>query len=313
MLYLTEEDVDRLLSIEEAIDAVRDGFKAQAAGKVALAPRSRVRTERGTLNMMGCTVDEMGYSAVKSYYGSRLGAHFIITLFSTEDTKPVAIIEASRLGQLRTGAASAVATELIASKEASVLGCIGSGYQAETQVEAITKVRPIKKILVKGRREERVHAFINKLQSKTGLEIMKAEDKDFLDADIIVTATTSRTPVLPDRFIAETCHINAVGANRIESTELELETVCSARKIVVDSLEQSKIESGDIMQALNAGCLNAEEINELWEGFSSGFRENRRATTQRTLFKSLGIALEDLVSAVFVYSKAIEKGVGTRL
>lgn len=312
MLYVREGDVEKLLNIDDAIDLVREGFRLQAEGKAVNTPRSRVRTKQGTLNMMGATIDEKWYSGVKTYYGNAEDAHFLFVMYSTADTRPVAIIEASRMGQVRTGAASAVATDMLARANARVLGCIGTGYQAETQVEAITRVRNIDQLLVRGRSADNTGRFVERMRNLVQ-EVKQVSEEEMAAADILVTVTTSRHPVIRDKNIGESAHINAIGANRRESTELERETVCSARVLAVDSLEQARIESGDLMQAVESGCLDYDDVNELSRGFSGGFKENRKSTRNRTLFKSLGIAIEDLIVAEFVYRKARETGMGKEI
>ncbi|MEM3852004.1 MAG: ornithine cyclodeaminase family protein [Methanomassiliicoccales archaeon] len=314
MLYITETDVADLYSMKDAIQSLKNIFTLQAEGKVRILPRSRIQTDKGTLNVMASTSDELGYSCVKTYYGSRSGARFIVVLFSTRDGNAVATIEASRLGQIRTGAATAVATDLLSKPGSEILGCVGTGYQATSQVEGVCAVRKIREVYVRGRNPQKAHEFAEYISTHYGVTAHAASDNSLFEgADIIICATTSKSPVIEDRYIGNECHINAIGANRFNATELQKETVCSASTVVVDSVEQAKIESGDIAQAINDGCLTESEINELWMGFSGGFKNRNKAPTRRTIFKSLGVAQEDLAAAAYVYEKANRLGYGRML
>ncbi len=310
-LYISEQDVDELLTMKETIEQVRIGFELQAEGKVDALPRGRVRTGKGSLNILPVAVDSIGFSGLKAYYGNRIDASFLVILFSVEDTKPVCIVEASRMGQLRTGAASGVMTDLLSRKDAEVLACVGTGYQAETQIEAVTAVRDIDRVVVSGRSAEKAASFSQMISKKYGLNAEGVKSSgDFGHMDILVTATTSRDPVISDSSVPDDCHINAIGANRIESAELETPTFCSAKTVVVDSREQAIIESGDLVRALQSGNLEEEHVNECWQVLAGKLNHNPHSTTDRTIFKSLGIGLEDLITARYVYEKALKEGRG---
>lgn len=310
-LYISEGDVDELLSMQETIEQVRIGFELQAEGKVNGLPRSRVRTSSGSLNLLPVAVDSIGLSGLKAYYGNRIDASFLVVLFSVEDTRPVCIVEASRMGQLRTGAASGVMSDLMSRKDAEVLACVGTGYQAETQIEAVSSVRDIDRVIVSGRSAEKAALFAKMISKKFGLnaEAVKSAG-NFGHMDILVTATTSKDPVIPDSSVSSDCHINAIGANRIESAELETSTFCSAKTVVVDFREQALIESGDLVRALKSGRLEEEYVNECWEVLAGKLKRNPNSTSDRTIFKSLGIGLEDLITARYVYEKALKLGRG---
>lgn len=313
-LYLSEEDVDGLLTMKETMAQIRRGFRLQAEGGVHSLPRSRIKTGKGTLNLLPAALDGEGISGLKAYYGNGRETSFLVIVFSVEDTKPVCIIEARRLGQLRTGAVSGVMTEQLSRKDASVMGCLGSGYQAETQIEAVSLVRNLDRVIVKGRSQENTDRFVTLLKSKYGINAEKASSNaDFTASDILVTATNSRNPVIEDSNVPGDCHINAIGANRVQSSELETATFSSARVIAVDSKEQAMIESGDVVNALKSGKLSEEDLNEAWQVMAGKAVRNRNSTSERTIFKSLGIGMEDLVTAKYVYELAKRKGAGTTL
>lgn len=313
-LYIREKDVDSLLTMEEAIEQVRRGFEIQAEDGVISLPRSRLKSGKGTLNIMPAAIDGVGLSGLKVYYGNRSGASFVVVLFSVEDTRPVCIVEAGRLGQLRTGAASGIMTDMMARKDAAVLACVGTGYQAETQVEAISLVRDIDTVLVSGTSAAKAADFARRLSEKHGVNAEPADSSAAMGRfDILVTATDSRTPVIQDGSIPEDCHINAIGSNHVESAELETSTFCSAKNIVVDSREQALMESGDVVKAVRSGGIREDYLNEAWQLFAGNASPNPDATTDRTIFKSLGIGMEDLVTARYVYEKAVKSGLGQQL
>lgn len=314
MLYITEGEVDSLLTMRETMEAVRKGFQLQAGGGVESLPRTRVKTPGGTLNVMPVTVDGIGLSGLKVYYANRTGISFLVTLFSVEDAQPLCTIEANRLGQLRTGAASGVMTDLMSARNASVVGCIGAGYQAETQIQAVSEIRSIDRVLVKARSVEKMNVFAEMMTRKYGINTTPVSSTSELrEVDILITATTSHQPVISEKDVPDACHINAIGANQLRSSELETATFCSAKIIAVDSLQQGMMESGDLVNAVNSGGLRVEHVNEAWEVVAGKGRKNLAATKERTIFKSLGIGLEDLVTAKHVYERAREKGMGKKL
>jgi alanine dehydrogenase len=290
MLYLSEEDVRELLPMREAIGRMRDAFQALAQGQAANQPRRRLILDTGaTLHSMA--------GAYKKYFGTKFysthpkyGAHFYFVLYDAETARPLAWMEANHLGQIRTGAASGYATDFLSNPKADTLGVIGSGFQARTQVEAIRAVRPIKRVRVWSRNEEKRGKFAEEVSA----EAAGTAEEAVRGAQIVVTATNATEPVIENAWIAPGTMINAMGANRPASRELPSELVCRADLVVVDSLEQAKIESGDLIMA---DCWrNVRELQSLERHFDSD---------QITIFKSLGIGVEDVAAGAFVYERAL--------
>ncbi|MBX8633700.1 MAG: ornithine cyclodeaminase family protein [Thermoplasmata archaeon] len=313
-VFLRESDVDRLVGIREAIDILRDSFRMESEGRARILPRSRIRSVDGTLNVMASTIDDLSVSGLKAYFGGRGGVSFVVILFSTKECRTLAVIEAGRLGQIRTGAMSGLVTDIMAVRDAHLLGCIGTGYQAETQVEAVAAVRDINKIIVWSRTAENRRKFADRMREKLGIDTIHAESVSELKrCDVLITATSSRTPVISASDVPDTCHINAIGANRMESKELETETVCSAGRIVVDSIEQAKQEARDIVDAVSSSCLDWRDITEVHELVSGHAKKIKGRENGITIFKSLGIALEDVAIGKYVYDSAIKTGIGTEL
>jgi ornithine cyclodeaminase/alanine dehydrogenase-like protein (mu-crystallin family) len=303
MLYFTESDVCRLLPMPEAIRLMREAFAKLAAGTALNHPRRRLVLPTGSvLHYMPAGDDR--YFGIKTYSTNRKhGAHFFFLLFRAEDGQPLAMFEANYLGQLRTGAASGFATDLLAREDASTLGIIGSGFQARSQLQAMRAVRELRSVRVWSPSAAKRAAFA----AECSVEAVETAEQAVRGADIIVTATNSKDPVLEADWVAQGTHVNAMGSNQAGRRELPPELIGRAARIVVDSLEQAKMESGDLLLAWRPDEWNDERLVEL-KDVKAG-RENRDPD-QITIFKSNGLALEDVAAAGYIYEQAIQQGSG---
>lgn len=311
MLYLTEEDVRRLLPMDECVRLMRKTFEALAQGEAINQPRRRMFLPTSSIlhSMAG---------AVGPYFGTKYysvnvrhhAAHFFFALFDAATGKPLAIMEANHLGQIRTGAASGYATDLLAHPDATRLGVIGSGFQARTQIEAILQVRPIREVFVYSRNEARREAFAQECTQAFGIPVTaRATPAEAIrHADIIVTATFSKDPVLESSWVRAGVHINAMGSNNPERRELPADLIGRADLIVVDSIEQARIESGDLLLAWDDEDWHSERLVELKDALTV-----HRQETGITIFKSNGLGVEDVAAGAFVYEKAREAGIGRLL
>jgi ornithine cyclodeaminase/alanine dehydrogenase-like protein (mu-crystallin family) len=226
----------------------------------------------------------------------------------------LAMMEADTLGRLRTGAASAVATRCLARPHAGAVGIIGTGAQARTQIEAIARVRPVALVKAYSRTESRREAFAEEMVQRLGAEVVAVDSAEeaVRDVDIIVTITSAREPVLRGAWLPPGVHINAAGSNAANRRELDSEAVARAGRIVVDSREQAMIEAGDLLAPIGEGRLSWEQVTELGE-VVAGTVPGRRANDEITLFKSLGIALEDVATMHLVYTRAMAEGIGEKI
>jgi len=310
-LLLTESDVEHLLTMELALEAVEEAFREQAEGRASNEPRRRLRVPRGTLHVMSAAVLARGVLGFKAYTSFPSGVRFLVLLYDVETGSLLALIEANRLGQMRTGAASGVATRYMARPDAHTLGIFGTGWQAQSQVQAICAVRPIRRVLAYSRTPERREAFCREMAAKLGIEIIPAERPEDVvaTADILVTATTAREPVFDGRWVPEGVHINAIGGNAFLRREFDDEVIRRARTIVVDSKDQARIECGEFLHAIERGRLTWEAVHELKE-VVAGRLIARPHPSDITLFKSLGIALEDVAVAARVFERARQEGFG---
>jgi ornithine cyclodeaminase/alanine dehydrogenase-like protein (mu-crystallin family) len=313
-LLLTEADVTSLLSMEPLIAALEDGFRRQGSGLVMNHPRRRLHPPEGTFHFMEAADLGLGRAAIKAYASFRPKTRFLVLLYDTTNGNLLAMIEADRLGQMRTGAASGVATKYLARTDAAVLGLFGSGWQAESQAMAIAVVRPLRRVQVYSRNMERRREFARRLEGLVGAEVVPVDSSaDALaGADIVVTATTSRVPVFDGTNLAPGAHVNAVGANMLSKAEVDLATVARAGLVVVDSVEQARLEAGDLVAPVDARKFRWEQAVELHE-VVGGMRPGRTDPDQITLFKSIGIALEDVAAASLVYDSAVARGIGKEI
>jgi alanine dehydrogenase len=290
MLYLSEEDVRELLPMHEAVARMRTAFFALARGLAINQPRRRLILDTGaTLHSMAASYTN--YFGTKFYSTHpKYGAHFYFVLYDAQTAQPLAWMEAGNLGQIRTGAASGYATDLLANPEADTLGIIGSGFQARTQSEAIRAVRSIKTIRVWSRSREKRRKFAEAV----GADPVETAEEAVRGAQIVVTATNAAEPVIEDAWIAPGTMINAMGANAATRRELPGELVRRADLVVVDSLEQAKIEAGDLILADSwANVLELQNVDQVFD------------PARITIFKSLGICVEDVAAGAFVYERAL--------
>jgi alanine dehydrogenase len=306
MLRITEEQVQAALSVPVAIEVVEEAFKQLADGSAINHPRRRVILPTGSvLHYMAAGTPK--YFGLKAYSSNpKSGAHFTVLLYRTPDGIPVAEIEANYLGQIRTGAASGVATKYLARENSSVLAIIGSGFQAETQVKAVAAVRPIQLVRVWSRNAGKREEFARSLAERIRIKVQAADTaRDAVaGADVVVTATSAKEPVLEAGWITPGTHLNAVGSNQIAKRELPAELVYGKADLVaVDSVEQSKMESGDLMIPLKEDArlsYSAVEFTDIVSGRLAG----RTNDSQITIFKSNGLAVEDVATAGYVVERA---------
>jgi ornithine cyclodeaminase/alanine dehydrogenase-like protein (mu-crystallin family) len=307
-LFLSEGDVQSLLSPADAVDAIEGCFRRIATGAVEQAPRRRLRLEEGRLADMAASDLELGYAGVKTYAGFQTGTAFVVALFSVERPELVAVIEADWLGRLRTGAASAVAAKHLAREGASSLGVLGCGGQAETQVACIRAAVPtLERVVAYCRTERNLEAFCERVGAEPG-----ESHRDAAAQDIVVTITTSRDPVLRGEWLQPGALVCAVGANNGTSRELDNVVLERASFVCCDWLPQARVESADLIEPVATGVLDWLEVHELQE-VVAGELSGRQSADDIVVFKSNGIAAWDVAVAAAAVERARERGVGIEL
>lgn len=313
-LYLREADVAELLTMDVALQAVEEAVRQQGQGTAVNIPRARLRAGRSGLQVMVGAVPSLEVMGYKAYSVTRRGARFLVLLYSTENGELLAVLEANKLGQMRTGAASGVATRYMARADASSVGIYGSGYQARSQLMAVAAVRPIRRVRAHGRNRERLETFCREMSEQLGAPVEPAQEPQDVaqGADIIITATSSAKPVLRGEWLSPGVHINAIGANHWMRRELDEEAVRRSDIIVADSKDQARIECGDLIWAAERGVVTWGKVRELGE-VAAGITSGRNADADITLFESHGLAIWDVAAAAHVYRLAREKGMGQEL
>jgi alanine dehydrogenase len=314
-LLITESDVRSLLTMPIALEIVEDSLRRQGNGELILNPRRRIQLpDHAILNYMAAADSVRGYIGMKIYTVARGGARFVVPLFKSATGEMVALIEADALGQMRTGAATGVATKYLANSNARNGCIIGTGYQARTQLEAVAAVRPLERVRAFGRDPQRREKFCREMSELIGVpvEASSSGEEAVKDADIVTTATPGTKVVLEGAWLAPGMHVNAMGANWAQKRELDAAAVDRAGKIVVDSIEQGKMEAGDLIQAFGENTSRWSAVQELSE-IVAGKAPGRTSPDQITLFKSNGIATWDLAAAARVYEMAVAKGIGKPL
>lgn len=312
VLLLNEDEVRRLLTMDMALEAVEQGLRKMALDEAHIIPRHRAVTDHSVLHVMAATAKSLGVMGSKVYSTNRRNpAQFLCTLFDGKTGALLALIQADHLGQVRTGAASGIATKYVARPDAGEVGLIGSGKQARTQLEAICKVRKVRRASVYSPNEDRRKAFATEMSQRLEIEVVPVTrpEQAAEGMDIIVTATTSRDPVLMGSWLAQGCHVNAIGSNFLGKAEVDVEVIRKSADVVVDSKDQARLEAGDFTQAIEDGALHWTDIRELGQ-IIVGRYAVREKPEDITLFKSLGIAIEDVVVASKVYQKAMAEGAG---
>jgi alanine dehydrogenase len=314
-LHISEAEVRQVLTMPMALEAVEEISREQAANKVLVHPRRRFELPAGGFfHYMAAADFSAGFIAMKQYTFVRGKMRFLVPLYEIASGDLVAMIEADYMGQLRTGAASGVATKYLARRDASAAAIIGTGGQARTQLEAIAAVRKLKSVRVYGREPERRKKFAEEMSSRIGVPVEPAgsSSEAAQGAHILCTATTASHPVVSGADLASGVHINAIGANHAHKRELDAEAVASAGIIVVDSIDQSRQEAGDLILAFKGDETRWASVKTLSD-VVAGKVTGRTSDAEVTLFKSNGIASWDLAVAMQVYAQAQKKGLGRNL
>jgi ornithine cyclodeaminase len=312
--FLTEADVRQLLTMELALEAVESAHRTHALGRAIDIPRQRTRVPTASLHILqGALLDEnvIGY---KAYTASRDGIRFLVHLFDADSGKLQAVIEADFLGMMRTGATGGVAAKYLARPEAATVGLIGAGWQAQSQLEALCKVRPIRKVKLFSRNEEKRRLASADFSKRFGIEVVPVDSAEAAvrDSDIVTTITTSSSPVVQGDWLSAGTHINAAGSNALIRRELDEKAVGRADVVCVDSRATALREAGDLQPALEKGRLHEGQLIELGEVIA-GIRPGRATSDAITLFESQGMAIQDLALAVRLLKLAREQGLGAEL
>lgn len=306
-LWITDADVELLLNVEEAVPVVEAALKQQAAGLATNMPRGHTIAGPGVmLAHMTAALHEQGVFGFKVYSIVGGAYRFFVLLYSAEAGDLLAVIDANLMGRLRTGAASGVSAKYMAREDSAEVGILGSGFQSGAQLEAICSVRPIARACVYSPNAEHRNDFARRMSEALDIEVTAVDGpREVVEsADILVTVTNSRTPVFSGEWLRPGTHICAVGGANEYVTELDDATIRRADIIVVDSVEQAKVECGELLMPTSRGLLLWEQVSALWQ-VVGGEKAGRHSAEDITLFKSLGMAMWDIAAAKVVYEKYV--------
>ena len=312
-LFLTEKEVENLLDMRSALEAVEEILRQHAEGRATNHARRRVALSGSGLNVMFAGAPEIRALGLKAYSVAHTGARFYTMLFDPETGELLSNMQSDKLGQIRTGAASGIAAKHLAREDADSLGLYGAGWQAESQLEAIATVKKLSRVIVYSRTEESRKAFAEKMSERLEMEIETTHaPEEPAVQDIIVTSTSAREPVLRGEWLKSGVHLNAAGSNFLFKREIDREVVKRASFVCIDSREELGLEAGNLLHALETGVILPEAVHELGQVIA-GQVEGRRSAEDITLFSSQGIALQDLAVARLVYDRAVAENVGREM
>ncbi len=314
-LHISEAEVRKVLTMPMAIEAVEEISREEAAGEVVVHPRRRFELPGGGFfHHMAAAGFKAGFIAIKQYTFVKGRLKFLVSLYEIATGDLLALIEADYMGQLRTGAASGVATKYLSREDSRTAAIIGTGGQAKTQLEAIARVRKLERVRVYGRDASKRETFCREMSARIGVEVDPAASSTEAasGADIVVTSTTSGHPVLFGADLGRGTHVNAIGANHAHKRELDDEAVTKANVIVVDSIEQSRQEAGDLVLSFQGDEERWGKVKKLCD-LVGGITPGRTSKEDVTLFKSNGIASWDLAVAIRVHALARAQKLGREL
>jgi len=323
-LILSRADVQRCLNMTEAIEAMRVAFGALSAGLAQTPQRMAVAlAEQGLALLMPSFIQTIEQHAFglkvvtvmpRNPHRNLPRIYASVLLLDAMTGKTLAVLEGGWLTAMRTGAVSGLATSLLARQDADILALFGAGAQAPMQVLAIHSVRPLREVRVVNRNDEHYQQLVASLQARLGsacppIHRATSTTEALSGALVVACATTATAPLFHWSEVARGVHINAIGAYTPEMCEVDAETLSHAR-IVVDQRESALVEAGDLLQALASGSITPPEswieLGELVRGMHTG----RKAIDEATVFKSVGVAVQDLAVALHVYARARELGIG---
>jgi alanine dehydrogenase len=321
ILLLSETDVARVISMGDGVRVVEQALRQHSVGAGVAMPRisADLPGNGGAFRVMSAIVPEIGFFGLKTltgYPGRRLAGetYFALLLFSCDTGALRAIVAGNRLTGIRTGAASGVAAKYLSRADSTVLGVIGAGVQARYQVAALLEVRPVKEIRVFDIDSAKAEAFAQELEldfQVTARAVPHVREA-VSGCDLIVTATAAKAPVFEGQWLEEGTHVSGMGSNTPNKRELD-GTVFKRSTIVVDFKDQALQEAGDLQDALRTGAIPAEAIDVELGDIITGKKPGRQNDREITLFKSVGMAIEDIATATFAYQQALAAGLGTRL
>ncbi len=310
-LFLSENDVRQLLTMEMALAGVESAHRDLALGQALDTPRQRSRLPQTTLHILQGALPGQGVLGYKAYTSNRSGNRFLVHLFDAASGRLRAVLEADYLGMMRTGAASGIASRWLARPDSRVAGVFGAGWQAEGHVRALCAALPLERVKVFSRNADKLREFCARLQEATGVAVEPAANAEATvrDSDIVGTVTTAGKPLFDAEWLAEGTHINGAGSNALIRQELSEAAIRRCSMVAVDTVPTALAEAGDLLPLLEKGRLQPRQLVELGD-IIIGRQRGRQESSDITLFESQGMAIQDLAVAVRVVAAAEAAGIG---
>lgn len=319
-LVLRESEIRQILTMKDGIRLVEEGFAQYARGRTSLAPRLVMKLDReaGNFRIMAAVVPDMGGFGLKTLTGTPgkrdpAATYFAMLFFDIANGQLLAVLPATYITGIRTGAASGVASRYLAREDARTVGLFGAGFQGRNQIAALREVRPIERVKIFDLAPAPAERLAKELEAE-GVEatVASSPEETVRGSDIIASATTAKEPPIRGEWLPPGCHVNAVGANAPVKREVDADTFTRAR-VVVDFEEQVLQEAGDLIAAIESGAFSRDRIHAQLGDVVIGKKKGRETDDQITLFKSVGVAIEDVAVAAFVYREASKRGLGTEI
>jgi len=312
--YLAESDIKQLITMPVALECVEQALRARALGDAIDVPRARIHLPTGTQHVLQAAAPVLKSVGFKYYYTTPQGKTFFVHLINTESGRLEAIIEAVWMSMVRTGAASGVATDHLAAKDASVVGQIGAGFQGIGQLEAVCRVRKIRAARVFARNRDRLQAFCSSMSQKIGIEVTAAPSAEAAvrGAHVVNIITKSAEPVLKGEWLESGQHVNAAGSNALSRRELDDAAVKQCDVIAVDSRGTARNECGDLLPSVEKGWRRWDSLPELGE-IIAGTARGRSSPADITLYESHGMGILDIWVGAKMLELARARGIGTDL
>ncbi len=320
ILLLSEDDVTSLMDMKTTIACIEAAFKEQSENRVLMPPRQVMKENNSdaVVRIMAASasgIESLGLKALLGVPGKRKpnSTYFLTLVLDTSDASILAVVAANRLTQLRTGAASGIATKYLAKRTPQTIGLLGAGVQGYGQLEGVTSATSITRGVVYDLETNKVEALASQAKEKLGVDVEGADTIDELyECDVICTATPATTPVIFGSPLRPGTHINAIGSNAPNRQEIDV-SVLQKSRVFVDRLEQVVEEAGDLAIPIKQGNYHIESIKGNLCDVITGRIVGRADDSQITMFKSVGIALEDIAVARRAYELALERGLGQEI
>jgi ornithine cyclodeaminase/alanine dehydrogenase-like protein (mu-crystallin family) len=312
--YLSNDDIRALVSADEARDVIRELFVYESIGQAENHPTTELTIPGGFFRIKAGVAYGCKTFGFKAYGGIARASRYLVHVYSLETGQQLGIVDARQLTEIRTGAVSGLGTDLMARKDASVVGMIGTGREAREQILAVSRVRPLRQVRCWSRSEENRANYARDVTEKLGIEANPSATPEecVRDTDIVVTITSAKDPIVDGEWLRDGTFICGVGATTAERRELHGNAVDRCGTIVVEHLPQAQGESGELIDAVERGALTWDRVHEL-KDIVSGKVPARASVDEINLFDTIGVGTEDIAIATFALQKAEKLGAGREI